>query len=48
MTLTPEWKADLERNHWTDHFVTGAPLHKALEQEYGSLKATLTDLGMAK
>jgi putative tricarboxylic transport membrane protein len=44
----PEWKADLEKNFWTDHFVTGAALKKELEQEYAADKAVLVDLGLAK
>ena len=47
-TETPEWKADLEKNLWTDHFVTGAELRKDLEQEYAATKAVLTELGLAK
>jgi putative tricarboxylic transport membrane protein len=45
---TPEWKSDLDRNFWTPHFVTGAPLKKELEQEYAEDKAVLVDLGLAK
>jgi putative tricarboxylic transport membrane protein len=45
---TPEWKADLEKNFWTDHFVTGPRLRKDLEQEYAAIKAVLTDIGLAK
>ena len=48
MSEEPEWKADLERNHWTEHFKTGAALHKELEQDYSWLKTTLVDLGLAK
>ena len=48
MTETPEWKADLENNHWTPHFVTGAPLHKEVEREHAYLKAMLAELGLAK
>jgi putative tricarboxylic transport membrane protein len=47
-TETPEWKADLERNFWTDHFVTGARLRKDIEQEYAAVKAVLVDIGLAK
>ena len=45
---TPEWKSDLEKNYWSDHFVTGAALKKELEQEYAQDKAVLVDLGLAK
>ncbi|HET9403994.1 MAG TPA: tripartite tricarboxylate transporter substrate binding protein [Burkholderiales bacterium] len=48
MTASPEWKADLEKSHWTEHFVTGAPLHKEIEQEYAWLKTTLVELGLAR
>ena len=48
MSEAQEWKADLEKNHWTEHFTTGAALHKELEQYYSWLRTTLVDLGMAK
>ncbi len=48
MAETPEWKADLEKSHWTESFLTGAALHKELEKEYAYLKSTLVELGLAK
>lgn len=45
---TPEWKADLEKNYWTEDFVSGAALKKMLDQEYAETKAVLVDLGLAK
>lgn len=45
---TPEWKADVERNHWTPHFLTGAQLRKELEHEYAEIRTVLLDLGLAK
>ena len=48
MAEAPEWKADLEKNHWTEHFKTGAALHQELEQDYTWLKTTLVELGLAK
>lgn len=48
MTETAEWKADLEKNHWTHDFVTGAQLNKDIEREYAYLKTLLADLGLAK
>jgi putative tricarboxylic transport membrane protein len=45
---TADWKADLDKNFWTEHFVTGAALRKELEQEYAADKAVLVDLGLAK
>lgn len=48
MADTPEWKADLEKSHWTEYFVTGAALQKELEKDYTYLKTMLVDLGLAK
>jgi putative tricarboxylic transport membrane protein len=48
VTETPEWKADLEKNFWTDHLVTGAALKKELDLEYAADRAVLVDLGLAK
>ena len=48
VTETAEWKADLEKNYWTDDFVTGAQLKKSIEHEYAYTKAVLTDIGLAK
>ena len=48
MAEAPEWKADLEKNHWTEHFKTGAALQQELEQDYNWLKTTLVELGLAK
>lgn len=45
---TPEWKSDLEKNYWTEDFISGAALKKTLEQEYAENKAVLVDLGLAK
>jgi putative tricarboxylic transport membrane protein len=47
-TEYPEWKADLEKNFWSDDFVTGAQLRKDLEKDYANMKAVLVDLGLAK
>jgi tripartite-type tricarboxylate transporter receptor subunit TctC len=44
----PEWKADLEKNFWSDNFMTGAALRKEIDREYAATKAVLTDLGLAK
>jgi putative tricarboxylic transport membrane protein len=48
MSQTPEWKADLEKNHWSENFLTGAALGKEIEKEYSELKTTLVDVGLAK
>jgi putative tricarboxylic transport membrane protein len=43
-----EWKSDIERNYWSDDFVTGAQFRKDLDKEYADTKAVLVDLGMAR
>jgi len=45
---TPEWKADLEKNYWTEEFTSGAALKKMLDEEYAETKAVLVALGLAK
>jgi putative tricarboxylic transport membrane protein len=47
-TATKEWKEDLEKNYWSDDFVTSAQFRKDLEQDYAAMKAVLTELGLAK
>lgn len=44
----PEWKEDLERNFWSDDFVTGAQFRKDLDKDYADTKSVLVDLGLAK
>jgi putative tricarboxylic transport membrane protein len=48
VTETVEWRADLEKNLWSDDFVTGAQFRKDLEKDYADNKAVLTDLGLAR
>jgi putative tricarboxylic transport membrane protein len=48
VTQSAEWKADLEKNYWSDDFVTGAALKKDIEQEYAATRAVLVDIGLAK
>lgn len=43
-----EWKTELERNYWSDDFVTSAQFRKDLEKDYNDMKAVLTDLGLAR
>jgi putative tricarboxylic transport membrane protein len=43
-----EWKAELERNYWSDDFVTSAQFRKDLDKDYADMKAVLTDLGLAR
>jgi putative tricarboxylic transport membrane protein len=48
MAASPEWKADLDKSHWTEQFLTGAALHEEIEKDYAYLKTTLAELGLAK
>jgi len=48
VTESPEWKADLEKNYWSDDFVTSAQFRKDLEKDYADMKAVLVELGLAK
>ena len=48
MADTPEWKADLEKSHWTGYYLTGAALRNELDKDYAYLKTTLVELGLAK
>jgi putative tricarboxylic transport membrane protein len=47
-TKVPAWREDLERNFWSDDFVTGAQFRKDLDKDYADMKAVLVDLGLAK
>lgn len=47
-TQVPEWRTDLEKNYWSDDFVTSAQFRKDLEKDYADMKAVLIDLGLAK
>jgi putative tricarboxylic transport membrane protein len=44
----PEWKADLEKNIWSDDFKTGEAFRKGLDKDYAGMKAVLGDIGLAK
>lgn len=45
---SPEWKSELERNYWSDDFVTSAQFRKDLDKDYADMKAVLVDLGLAR
>ena len=47
-TKVPEWREDLEKNYWSDDFVTSAQFAKDLEKDYTEMRAVLVDLGLAK
>jgi putative tricarboxylic transport membrane protein len=44
----PEFKAELEKNHWSVGFARSTEMRKRLKEEHDELKALLTELGMAK
>ena len=48
VTSTPEWKDDLDKNYWSDDFVTSAQFSKDLAKDYADIKAVLVDIGLAK
>jgi putative tricarboxylic transport membrane protein len=48
VTDTPEWKADLAKNYWSDDFVTSAQFSKDIAKDYADIKAVLTEIGLAK
>ena len=43
-----EWKTELERNYWSDDFVTSVQFRKDLEKDYTDMKAVLVELGLAR
>lgn len=45
---TPEWKANLEKNYWSDDFVGHTQFSKDIAKDYSDIKAVLVDLGLAK
>jgi putative tricarboxylic transport membrane protein len=48
VTATKEWKEDLERNFWSDDFVTSAQFRKDLDKDYADIKSVLVDIGLAR
>jgi putative tricarboxylic transport membrane protein len=47
-TQVPEWKSNLEKNYWSDEFLTGKEFRKDLDETYDAMKSVLVDLGLAK
>ena len=47
-TKVPEWRTDLEKNYWSDDFVTSQQFRKDLDKDYADMKAVLVELGLAK
>jgi putative tricarboxylic transport membrane protein len=48
VVATPEWKADLETNFWTNDFTAGDQFKKDLDKDYAAMKAVLIEIGLAK
>jgi len=47
-SITSSLREDLEKNYWSEYFVTGAQFRKDLDREYADMKVVLTELGLAK
>jgi putative tricarboxylic transport membrane protein len=47
-TEAPEWQTDLEKNYWSNDFLTGKEFRKDLDETYDAMKSVLVDLGLAK
>lgn len=45
---TPDFKSDLEKNHWVPNFLKSAEMRKRLKEEHDEMKALLSELGMTK
>jgi arginine decarboxylase len=45
---TPEFKQELEKNHWVGNFAKSAEMKKRLREEHDEMKALMVELGMAK
>ena len=43
---SPEWKAVLEKNEWTDFFKTGDEFDSFLKTENTRVKGVLKDIGL--
>ena len=44
----PDWKADLEKNYWSDDFASSDQFRKDLDTDYATMKAIMLELGLAK
>lgn len=47
-TEAPEWKDDLDKNYWSNVFLTSAQFAKELDKDYTDMKSVLIDIGLAK
>lgn len=48
LSATPEWKADIERNHRVNHFLGGKAAGEYWDAQYKELEEALSLLGLAK
>jgi putative tricarboxylic transport membrane protein len=48
VTESPEWKKDLEQNHWDSEFIGAAGTRKLMDADYAQAKSLLVDLELAK
>ena len=45
---TDDWQKDLERNFWTSNFMTGATVHRYIEEQGKLFREIFSELGMNK
>lgn len=45
---TPEWKAGLEKNHWSGNFLRGDDFVRYLDTDYSTTRAIMAEIGLAK
>ncbi|MBI3938051.1 MAG: tripartite tricarboxylate transporter substrate binding protein [Betaproteobacteria bacterium] len=48
LAKTGEWNRELETNYLSNNYLNGADTRKYLDQQYGEVKAMLTELGLAR
>lgn len=48
LTRSEEWKREVERNQWTDFYMTSAQSRRFLDQQNEELRVLMTDIGLAK
>jgi tripartite-type tricarboxylate transporter receptor subunit TctC len=46
--MTPEWKSEVATNVWEDVFLIGRDARKYLDADNATVKAMLSELGLAK
>ena len=47
-SITSSLREDLEKNYWSNDFVTSAQFRKDLDKDYAEMRLVLSDLGLAK